>query len=66
MVMVAGLVHAGLEDWLFAPGYYLCVFFWSVAFVFVDVTQMLPLPQFALVWSPRPIQRILGSASPGR
>ena len=36
MVMVAGLVHAGLEDWLFAPGYYLCVFFWSMAFVLVD------------------------------
>ena len=36
IVMVAGLLHAGLEDWLFAPGYYLCVFFWSMAFVFVD------------------------------
>ena len=36
MVMVAGMIHAGLEDWLFAPGYYLCVFFWSMAFVFVD------------------------------
>jgi len=29
-------VHAGFEDWLFAPGYYLCLFFWSMAFVFVD------------------------------
>jgi O-antigen ligase len=37
MVMVAGLVHAAFEDWLFAPGYYLCVFFWSMAFVLVDV-----------------------------
>ena len=36
MVMVAGLLHAGFEDWLFAPGYYLCVFFWSMAFVLVD------------------------------
>lgn len=36
MVMVAGMIHAGLEDWLFAPGYYLCVFYWSMAFVFVD------------------------------
>jgi len=37
MVMVAGLIHAAFEDWLFAPGYYLCVFFWSLAFVLVDV-----------------------------
>jgi O-antigen ligase len=36
-VLVAGLVHAGFEDWLFAPGYYLCVFFWTVAFIMVDV-----------------------------
>ena len=36
MVIVAGTIHAGLEDWMFAPGYYLCVFFWSIAFVFVD------------------------------
>jgi len=37
MVMVAGLIHAAFEDWMFAPGYYLCVFFWSLAFVLVDV-----------------------------
>jgi O-antigen ligase len=37
MVMVAGLLHAAFEDWLFAPGYYLCVFFWCLAFVLVDV-----------------------------
>ncbi|MGA7752716.1 MAG: O-antigen ligase family protein [Candidatus Sulfotelmatobacter sp.] len=36
ILMIAGLVHAGFEDWLFAPGYYLCLFFWSMAFVFVD------------------------------
>ena len=37
MVLVAGLVHAIFEDWLFATGYYLCVFFWSYAFVLFDV-----------------------------
>ena len=37
MLMVAGLIHATFEDWLFAPGYYLCVFFWSLAFVFADL-----------------------------
>jgi hypothetical protein len=36
MVVLAGLIHAGLEDWLFAPGYYISVFFWCMAFVFVD------------------------------
>jgi O-antigen ligase len=36
-VLAAGLVHAAFEDWLFAVGYYLCVFFWSLAFIMVDV-----------------------------
>jgi O-antigen ligase len=37
LVLAAGLVHAAFEDWLFATGYYLCVFFWSYAFVVFDV-----------------------------
>ena len=37
MVLLAGMLHASLEDWLFAPGYHLCVFYWSMAFIFVDV-----------------------------
>ncbi len=37
MIMAAGLIHAGFEDWLIAPGYYLCMFYWSLAFVFVDL-----------------------------
>jgi O-antigen ligase len=40
-VLAAGLVHAAFEDWLFAAGYYLCVFFWTLAFIMVDV---LPRP----------------------
>jgi len=36
-VLAAGLVHAAFEDWLFAPGYYLCIFFWTLAFIMVDV-----------------------------
>jgi len=36
-VLAAGLVHAAFEDWLFAAGYYLCVFFWALAFIMVDV-----------------------------
>jgi O-antigen ligase len=37
MVMVAGLAHAGFEDWLFAVGYYLCVYFWFFAFLLPDL-----------------------------
>lgn len=36
-IVAAGLVHAVFEDWLFAVGYYLCVFFWAMAFILVDV-----------------------------
>jgi O-antigen ligase len=43
IVIVAALVNAIFEDWLFAPGYYLCVFFWSIAFVFVDQATLLPV-----------------------
>jgi hypothetical protein len=37
MVVLAGLVHAGFEDWLFAVGYYLTVLFWVFAFLLMDV-----------------------------
>lgn len=36
VLVLAGLLHAGFEDWLFAPGNYLCVYFWSMAFILVD------------------------------
>ena len=36
-LLAAGLVHAAFEDWLFAVGYYLCIFFWSLAFILVDM-----------------------------
>jgi O-antigen ligase len=35
-VVIAGLAHAAFEDWMFAVGYYMCVFFWSVAFMLFD------------------------------
>jgi O-antigen ligase len=38
-IVAAGLVHAAFEDWMFAVGYYLCVFFWAIAFILVDVLQ---------------------------
>ncbi len=36
LVLLAGLIHAAFEDWLFAVGYYSCIFFWSFAFMLVD------------------------------
>jgi O-antigen ligase len=42
LVVVAALVHAAFEDWMFACGNYLCVFFWSLAFVFVDLAPQSP------------------------
>ncbi len=37
LVCVAGLVHAFFEDWLFAVGFHLNVFFWSSVFVLADL-----------------------------
>jgi O-antigen ligase len=36
LIVVAGLIHALFEDWLVAPGSYLCVFFWVAAFLLID------------------------------
>jgi O-antigen ligase len=66
VLMVAGLIHAGLEDWLFAPGYYLCVFFWSAAFVFVDMAPSVPLPRFEVAWRRRPIPQDFGGIAQSR
>lgn len=37
MIITAGLIHASFEDWLFAAGSYLCVFFWVSAFLLIDL-----------------------------
>ena len=68
IVMLAGLLHAGFEDWLFAPGYYLCTFYWSVAFIFVDQVAFLsiPVPRHALVNRAGPQRQDLYAAVPGR
>ena len=52
VVLTAGLVHAAFEDWMFAVGYYLCVFFWSLAFVLVDV---MPVTRQVFVSSSVPV-----------
>ena len=39
IVLLAGFFNVGFEDWLFAPGYYLCVFFWALAFIQADLLR---------------------------
>jgi len=39
LITAAGLIHAGFEDWLFAAGSYVCVFFWVSAFLLVDLAS---------------------------
>lgn len=41
-IVIAGLFDALFEDWMFAVGYYLCVFFWVIAFILVDVLPWRP------------------------
>jgi len=66
VILTGGLVHAAFEDWLFAAGYYLCLFFWAFAFVLVDV---LPAPAPAKASVPRasrPWAGSFGIVTPGR
>ena len=42
VVIVSCLIHALFEDWLLAPGNYLCVFFWILAFLLVDLAPKTP------------------------
>jgi hypothetical protein len=53
MVVLAGLVHASFEDWLFAVGSYLCLLFWVFAFMLVDI-----LPDAAVVPATGAVSRI--------
>lgn len=64
MVVLAGLIHASFEDWLFAPGYYLCVFLWSMAFILVDYAPWAPLPSFSHPWRPRFVPQRVGMVVP--
>ena len=53
MVLAAGLIHAGFEDWLFAVGYYLSVFFWVLAFAFMDLLPSeAPAATYRLIRNP--------------
>lgn len=63
MAMVAALIHAGFEDWLFASGSYLCVWFWSLAFILVDVAPS-PIAKGGFAWRLSPMQQGLARVAP--
>jgi O-antigen ligase len=66
-VLTAGLLHAAFEDWLFAPGYYLCIFFWTLAFIMMDVLPATELSlKSATLGAPRAWTNGLGTAALGR
>ena len=52
-VMLAGLIHAGFEDWLLSVGSYLCLIFWVITFWALDLSDC--LSQNAVV-EPVPVQ----------
>ncbi|HEY7098186.1 MAG TPA: O-antigen ligase family protein [Terriglobales bacterium] len=67
IVLTAGLVHAAFEDWLFAVGYYLCVFFWILAFAMVDVMPAIrTVPAIAVIPAQPECPRVLCVATSNR
>ncbi len=50
-VILAGMVHAAFEDWMFAAGSYLCVFFWALAFVFIDESSSMRVQELRWFWN---------------
>ena len=68
MVVIAGLVHAFFEDWLFAVGNYLCLYFWIAAFAlteFAPATMAVRAPSHPsrASW---PVETPFGVPAPGR
>lgn len=56
-VCLAGLIHAFFEDWLFAVGYYLSIFFWVSVFILSDLQPSATRTHvsFSRVWNRRPV-----------
>jgi O-antigen ligase len=68
MVVLSGLVHASFEDWLFAVGSYLCLFFWVFAFLLADlVPGAVAVPANGVVSrASRPLPAGFGAVAPHR
>ncbi|MFI5095417.1 MAG: O-antigen ligase family protein [Candidatus Acidiferrales bacterium] len=68
MVVLSGFVHASFEDWLFAVGSYVCVYFWVFAFLLSDlVPGAVVVPAAgAIPRAARPLPAGFGAAVPNR
>ena len=68
MVVLSGLCHASFEDWLFATGSYLCVYFWFFAFLLADLVPVSVVVPIAGVVSgvSRPSPSGFGAVVPNR
>jgi len=67
MVVVSGLCHAAFEDWLFAAGSYICVYFWVSAFLLADfVPAAVVVPANAVSLPARPLAAGFGTIVPHR
>ena len=68
MVVLSGLCHASFEDWLFAAGSYLCVYFWFFAFLLADLVPGSVVVPIAGVVSgaSRPLPSGFGAVVPNR
>ena len=64
IVMIAGLLHAAFEDWMFAAGNYICVFFWSLAFIMNDFAPSQAISVPTLHWRPKATPVAIGGISP--
>lgn len=60
MVVLAGFVHASFEDWLFAVGSYLSLWFWASAFMLADL-----VPQSAIAPATGSVSRTAQSLPAG-
>src|SRR5260221_4889659 len=67
MVVISSLCHATFEDWLFAVGSYLCVYFWVFAFLLADlVPATVVVPATAVSLPTRPLAAGFGAVVPNR
>jgi O-antigen ligase len=67
MVLLAGILHASFEDWLFAIGAYPSVYFWTFAFLLADLAPAAAVAQAApLVVRPFQARRAYSAAVSNR
>jgi len=68
MTVLAGLLHALFEDWMVAPGYHLCVFFWTSVFLLSDLMPPYQPPRLRAASPAHPHSTSVrtGTLTPGR